>query len=89
MSLPYALGTLHVGSSLVLLALLALPLLFRGARNRSTWLASVCRALAAVALVLTLAGLYLERARPEAGTCVVAAIDVSASVQGAAANRRA
>src|SRR6185369_16897396 len=39
---------------------------------------------AAAAVVLALAGLSIEHARPAAGVCVVAAIDVSASVQRAA-----
>src|SRR5439155_849646 len=62
-------------------ALLGLPLFFVGASRFR--LAAACRALAAALVVLALAGLSLERAHPEAGTCVVAAIDVSASVGSA------
>lgn len=86
MSLPFALGTLRLLFPAMLVALTALPLFFLGARGWQARLASACRAFAAGALVLTLAGLYLERARPEAGTCIVAAIDVSASVQRAGAD---
>jgi pimeloyl-ACP methyl ester carboxylesterase len=46
--------------------------------------AALCRALAAVAVVFALAGLYRETAHPESGACIVAAIDRSASVQSAA-----
>ena len=38
-------------------------------------------------MIELLAGVHLERPRPEAGTCLVAAIDVSASVQRAGAER--
>src|SRR5262249_45999438 len=50
-------------------------------------LAAWCRVLAAVALVLALAGLYLESPRPAAGNCLIAGVDVSASVGRAAADR--
>jgi Mg-chelatase subunit ChlD len=46
-------------------------------------LAAAARAAAAVALLVVLAGVYVEQPRPSAGACVVAAIDVSASVQQA------
>lgn len=69
------------------LLLLALPLLLVAAR-RGTRLAIACRAFAGVAVVLVLAGAYVERTRPQAGACVVAAVDTSASV-GAAATARA
>jgi Mg-chelatase subunit ChlD len=86
MNLPFTLGALRVLSPAWLAALLALPLFFAAASGtRRGRLAAACRSVAATALLLTLAGLYLERARPAAGTCIVAAIDVSASVQRAAA----
>jgi Mg-chelatase subunit ChlD len=48
---------------------------------RAVRTAALVRALAAAALIAVLAGVHLERARPEKGTCLVAAVDVSASVQ--------
>ena len=90
MTLPVDLGTLHVAAPAVLLGLAALPVLLLGARRgRIAAAAALCRMLAALALFLTLAGVYVERPRPRAGSCVVAAIDVSASVQRAAAERAA
>jgi Ca-activated chloride channel family protein len=47
-------------------------------------LAAACRGLAAGALALVLAGVSIERSAPETGACVVAAVDVSASVAHAA-----
>ncbi len=73
---------LHAASPTWLLVLALLPSFFLGAGRRRP-LAAACRALAAAAIVLVLAGLTYERARPEAGTCVIAVIDVSASVQRA------
>ena len=71
-----------VSSPSVLWALVLVPLFLmttRGAR-----LAALCRGLAAAALVLALAGLSVEHDRPATGACIVAAIDVSASVGTAA-----
>jgi len=81
-TLPFDVGALGVAYPAALAALLGLPLFFVGASRFR--LAAACRALAAALVVLALAGLSLERAHPEAGTCVVAAIDVSASVGSAA-----
>jgi len=89
-SLPLGLGGVEVASPAWLLALALLPLLFVG--RRDAWraggyravAAAGCRALAAAAVVLTLAGPSHQRPRPAAGTCVVAAIDVSASMRRAA-----
>jgi Mg-chelatase subunit ChlD len=79
--------TVHVTTPSVLLLLLALPLFFvrrgRGG-GRADTLAALVRSGAAGAVIALLAGIHVERARPETGTCLVAAIDVSASVQGAA-----
>src|SRR5213078_429070 len=80
-TLPFGAGALGVAYPAALAALLGLPLFFVGASRFR--LAAACRALAAALVVLALAGLSLERAHPEAGTCVVAAIDVSASVGSA------
>src|SRR5206468_8338260 len=80
-TLPFGVGALGVAYPAALAALLGLPLFFVGASRFR--LAAACRALAAALVVLALAGLSLERAHPEAGTCVVAAIDVSASVGSA------
>lgn len=75
----------------LLLLLAALPLLVarkRGVRTgRAPLLAALTRAAAAAALIALLSGIRLERPRPAAGTCLVAAIDVSASVQDAAVAR--
>src|SRR5207247_1405409 len=81
-TLPFGVGALGVAYPAVLAALLGLPLFFVGASRFR--LAPAGRALAAALVVLALAGLSLERAHPAAGTCVVAAIDVSASVGSAA-----
>jgi Mg-chelatase subunit ChlD len=84
-SLPFGWGSLHLAWPLGLCGLAVLPLFLLGARrNRLTAAAALCRALAAAALVLALAGLFVSRPTPEVGSCVVAAIDVSASVQHAA-----
>ena len=75
----------------VLLLLVALSLFFvrrgRGTGARAEMLAALLRASAAAAMIALLAGVQVERMRPQAGTCLVAAIDVSASVQGAASVR--
>lgn len=78
----------HVATPSMLLLVATLPLLFAGRGGaRAARLATACRALAALAIVLVLAGAYLERARPQSGTCVVAAIDTSASVGDAGTAR--
>lgn len=85
MTVPFGLGTLELETPAILLLLLALPLLFfRLPPNRRVRLAAACRALAATLLVLALAGLRLVRPVPSSGSCVIAAVDVSASVAGAA-----
>ena len=74
----------------VLWLLLGIPLFFLdlpARRPRAARAAAALRAAAAVALVLVLAGVHVERPRPESGSCLVAAVDVSASVQGAAIAR--
>jgi Mg-chelatase subunit ChlD len=81
-TLPGTLGTVTLAAPGWLAALLVLPLILAGARRARA--AATCRALALVAVVLTLAGASVERPRPESGNCVVAAIDVSASVGTAA-----
>ena len=88
MTLPFGLGVLHVVVPLALLALLVVPLfLVPASPGRRLRIAAWCRALAAFALGLALAGLYLETPRPAAGSCLIAGIDVSASVGRAAADR--
>ena len=82
MTLPLGIGALRVACPAALAALLLVPLFFASAAGFR--LAAAFRALASALVILALAGLSLERARPEAGTCVVAAVDVSASVGGAA-----
>jgi Mg-chelatase subunit ChlD len=77
---------LLVESPGVLMALLAAPLFVVAARQRGATVAGVVRALAFAVLVAVLAGVRVERARPAAGTCVVAAIDVSTSVGDGAAD---
>src|SRR5262249_31016246 len=73
--------TVGVVSPGMLLLLLAVPLVVLvGRRRRDTLWATVLRALAAVAVILVLAGAYVQRARPSGGACVVLAVDVSASV---------
>ena len=42
--------------------------------------ATCCRLAAVAALILALAGLSVERDRPATGSCIVSAVDVSASV---------
>jgi Mg-chelatase subunit ChlD len=83
--------TFHVDTPYVSLLLALLPLFFlrrgRGTASRTAFLATAVRCAAAAALIALLAGVHLERPRPEAGTCLVAAIDVSASVQNAGVAR--
>ena len=83
--------SVHVDTPALLWLLAALPLFFvhrHGVRTgRAPLVAAAVRALAAAGLVALLAGVHVERPRPEAGTCIVAAIDVSASVQDAAIAR--
>lgn len=82
--------TLHVDTPEALLLLALVPLFFvrgRWSAGRATLLATGLRCTAAVLVIELLAGVHLERPRPEAGTCLVAAIDVSASVQRAGAER--
>ncbi|MCC6765838.1 MAG: VWA domain-containing protein [Deltaproteobacteria bacterium] len=83
--------SVRIDAPAVLLLLGLLPLLFARKRGvRTGWaplLAALTRAAAAAAAIASLAGAHLERPRPEAGTCLVAAIDVSASVQDAAVAR--
>src|SRR5262249_16883051 len=84
-TLPFGPGALPLPAPAALVGLLVLPLfLLPVGRGRRAWLAAGCRALATVGIVLVLAGVHVEVARPGAGVCLVAAIDVSASVQGAA-----
>jgi Mg-chelatase subunit ChlD len=78
MTLPFGLGALRAAAPALLPALLATPLFLATARRAR--LAGLCRTLAAALLVLALAGVRLERTVPAAGACIVAAIDVSASV---------
>ncbi|HYV56365.1 MAG TPA: VWA domain-containing protein [Candidatus Nitrosopolaris sp.] len=88
MTLPFGLGALHVAAPSALLALLVVPLFgISSSPGRRLRVATWCRAFAAFALVLALAGLCLERPRPAAGSCVIAGIDVSTSVGRAAADR--
>jgi Mg-chelatase subunit ChlD len=63
-----------------LLLLLAVPLLALVAARPT---AIALRALAAIGLVLVLAGVFLRWPRPAGGACAILAIDVSASVQDA------
>lgn len=82
--------SLHVTTPALLVLLLALPVFFaRAGRRRSgaEIAAAGLRAAAAATLIALLAGVHLERPRPEAGSCLIAAVDVSASVQGAASAR--
>jgi len=71
--------TLRLATPAALWALVAVPL-FLGRRAR---VAGVLRALAAATLIVVLAGPSVERLRPAAGACVVAAVDVSTSVEHA------
>jgi Ca-activated chloride channel homolog len=69
---------------------LGVPLFFwrlPGRRPRAARAAAALRAAAVTMVLLVLAGVHLERPRPQRGSCLVAAIDVSASVQGAAVER--
>jgi Mg-chelatase subunit ChlD len=83
--------TAHVTHPEVLLLLALVPLFFvrrgRGRPAAAVWTAALARAAAVAAGIAVLAGVHLERARPESGTCLVAAIDVSASVQRGASER--
>jgi Ca-activated chloride channel family protein len=83
--------SVQVTTPAVLVLLLLVPMFFvrrgRGDASRAGVVAAALRAGAAAAVIALLAGVHLERPRPEAGTCLVAAIDVSASVQGAATAR--
>ena len=79
---------LHVDTPAALLLALAVPLFFlRSGASRTARIAAACRTAAALGLVLVLAGAHLERTRPQAGTCVITAVDLSASVGAAAAAR--
>jgi len=76
---------------LVLLAA-TLPALWGAWRTREgrTRAAALCRAGAIAAVVLCLAGVHVVQLRPAAGACVVAVVDVSASVaRGGVAAARA
>ena len=85
MTLPFDLGTLRLAYPAALLALLVVPLfLLAAVTARRRLPAALCRSAAALSVVLLLAGPRLETPRPERGACVIAAIDVSASVQDAA-----
>jgi Ca-activated chloride channel family protein len=74
--------TLRLATPAALWALLAVPLFL----TRRAPVAGALRALAAATLVVVLAGPSVERLRPAAGACVVAAVDVSTSVERAAAD---
>ena len=85
MTLPFGLGALRLAAPAALFALLVVPLFFAAARRARRGLpAAICRSAAALAVVFVLADPRLEMPRPERGACVIAAIDVSASVQDAA-----
>ena len=85
MNLPFGLGSAHLTWPWMLGGLAVLPFFLLGARaSRVATAAALCRTLGITALVLTLAGLFLSRPTPEVGSCVIAAIDVSASVHDAA-----
>src|SRR5262249_40002389 len=71
--------TVGVLAPRMLLLLFLVPLVLLAGRRGTVWAAAL-RALAAVALVLVLAGAYVQRARPSGGSCVVLAVDVSVSV---------
>jgi Mg-chelatase subunit ChlD len=65
----------------MLLLLLVVPLVvLAGRRWRGAAWAAALRALGAVALVLVLAGAYVQRPRPSGGACVILTVDMSASV---------
>jgi len=90
MSLPFGLGTVHLTWPWMLAGLAVLPLFLLGARtSRVTMAAALCRTFGICALLLTLAGLFVSRPTPEVGSCVIAAIDISASVHDAAAETAA
>ncbi len=81
-------ASVHVTMPGALVLLLGVPLLFVGRGGiQAARLATACRALAAIAVTLVLAGAYFDRARPQSGTCVVVAVDTSASVGEAAIGR--
>ncbi len=83
--------TVQADAPVFLLLLAALSLFFvrrgRGQMTRTIVLATLVRTGATATMIALLAGVHLERARPAAGTCLVAAIDVSASVRNAASDR--
>jgi hypothetical protein len=83
--------TFHVDTPEALLLFALVPLFFvrrgGGRTRRAALLATLLRSVAAVLVIELLAGVHLERPRPEAGTCLVAAIDVSTSVQRAGVER--
>ncbi|MEB2283149.1 MAG: VWA domain-containing protein [Myxococcales bacterium] len=82
---------IQVDTPAVLALLALLPLLCARRRgvgaDRTALLAMLARGAAATAVIALLAGVRLERPRPEAGTCLIAAIDVSASVEDGAVAR--
>jgi Ca-activated chloride channel family protein len=82
---PEARMSVQVASPLVLAALLFVPLFVLFARGAR--LAGALRAGAATATILALAGVAIERDRPARGACLVAVVDVSASVGDAAVAR--
>src|SRR6476661_7613493 len=53
------------------------------AEARVTRVAACCRLAALAALLLALTGVSVERDRPATGSCIVSAVDVSASVGAA------
>src|SRR5580765_5808053 len=75
--------TVGVASHAILWLLLPAPLFVWSAWRRAR-AAGICRAAAWSLLVVVLAGPFVIRDHPAAGVCVVAAIDVSTSVQNAA-----
>jgi Ca-activated chloride channel homolog len=75
--------TIRVASPAVLWLLLMAPLFVWTAWRRART-AGLCRAAAWSLLVVVLAGPFVVHDRPAAGVCLVAAIDVSTSVQDAA-----
>jgi hypothetical protein len=75
--------TVGVASPAILWLLLPAPLFVWSAWRRAR-AAGLCRGAAWSLLVVVLAGPFVVRDRPATGVCVVAAIDVSTSVQNAA-----
>ena len=82
MTLPFGVGALRFAWPAALLGLVLVPLVFLRARHALA--GAACRSAAVLAVVLVLAGAHLETSRPRHGACVLAAVDVSASVQDAA-----